>query len=173
MDAPVDNVTSEPMASSIDVPQEQDQLAIERLQDASLVIPLHKPDIAHSMPTFQPSVHRFLSLAPTTSAVYDKLATSPISPTAPLQSSTQSIVSSVGPMPGLVMPGSQPTMDGAAVQELDVDMLVSRTVRSDSWGSDASGRNDPNERRFLRLGPIHGSNDHEGVGMGSWSESVN
>ncbi|KUJ24205.1 uncharacterized protein LY89DRAFT_662959 [Mollisia scopiformis] len=94
----------------------------------------------------QVAVHRFLSLAPTTSASYPTLpkTTTPKSPVQTAIAGTDAAVE-------------------AAIPALPVD-VEPKTRRSSSLSSNGSLMS---KRRFLKLGPVH-----FGEGDGDWSEEV-
>lgn len=99
----------------------------------------------------QVAVHRFLSLAPTTSASYPSTPKSPTVKAAPVQK-----------------PIAAATADAAAevatpALPIDVD-AEHKTRRSSSLSSNGSLMA---KRRFLKLGPVH-----FGEGDGDWSEEV-
>lgn len=91
----------------------------------------------------QVAVHKFLSLAPTTSASYPALPKSP-TPKSPVQK----------PVDGA---------DAATIPALPVETDI-KTRRSSSLSSNGSLMS---KRRFLKLGPVH-----FGEGDGDWSEEV-
>jgi hypothetical protein len=91
----------------------------------------------------QVAVHKFLSLAPTTSASYPTLPKLP-TPKSPVQK----------PVDGA---------DAATIPALPVETDI-KTRRSSSLSSNGSLMS---KRRFLKLGPVH-----FGEGDGDWSEEV-
>lgn len=100
----------------------------------------------------QVAVHKFLSLAPTTSASYPSTPKSPTLKAAPVQK-----------------PIEAATADSAAeiatpALPIDVDAAEHKTRRSSSLSSTGSLMA---KRRFLKLGPVH-----FGEGDGDWSEQV-
>jgi hypothetical protein len=91
----------------------------------------------------QVAVHKFLSLAPTTSASYPTLPKSP-TPKSPVQKAVDGA-------------------DAATLPALPVETDI-KTRRSSSLSSNGSLMS---KRRFLKLGPVH-----FGEGDGDWSEEV-
>ncbi|CZS98958.1 uncharacterized protein RAG0_07493 [Rhynchosporium agropyri] len=90
----------------------------------------------------QESIHRFLSLAPTTSASYPLMKASPAAKA--------------------VSSGNQPAVADEAL--VTAAMPIEKNRRSSSLSSDGSLMQ---KRRFLKLGPVH-----FGVSEGDWSEEV-
>jgi arginine/lysine/ornithine decarboxylase len=95
----------------------------------------------------QNQAHTFLSLAPTTSASYPLMKSTPVAKTTAAESKpamTEAALVLATP----VVPGEE----------------VTKTRRSSSLSSDGSLMQ---KRRFLKLGPVH-----SGEGSGDWSEEV-
>jgi hypothetical protein len=98
----------------------------------------------------QVAAHRFLSLAPTTSASYPSTPKSPTLKAAPVRKPIAAAADAAAE-------GATPALP------IDVD-AEHKTRRSSSLSSNGSLMS---KRRFLKLGPVH-----FGEGDGDWSEEV-
>jgi hypothetical protein len=110
-----------------------------------------------------PQLTNFLSLAPTTSASY------PSSPRAKSSLPTATLPSAQAPE-NTGVKATQTGTPALPIPEMS-DADLSKTRRSSSLGSDGSSVGSPTqEKRFLKLGPVHFGKD--GDGKGDWSEEA-